>query len=83
LVHLILGIWGVIAYRTYDASRTYARTVGVILLVLAVFGLIPGLNTLFGLAPLYGSDIWLHLLSGALALYFGLTARSTLDRPVV
>ncbi len=75
LVHLILGIWGIVAYRSFTGSRAFARTAGVILIVLFIFGLIPGLNVLFGLAPLNGADIWLHLISGIIALYFGLTAR--------
>jgi hypothetical protein len=76
LIHLIVGIWGIVAYRTFSASRSYARTIGVIFIVLFIFGLIPGLNVLFGLTPLNGADIWLHLLTGVIALYFGLTART-------
>lgn len=79
LVHLVIGLWGILAYRSFDASRGFARAAGVIFIVLFIFGLIPGLNVLFGLAPLYGADIWLHLVSGIIALYFGLTARSTVD----
>jgi hypothetical protein len=79
LVHLIIGIWGILAYRSFDGSRAFARAAGVIFIVLFIFGLIPGLNTLFGLAPLNGSDIWLHLVSGIVALYFGLTARSAVE----
>src|SRR5512146_2809652 len=44
LIHLIIGIWGIIAYRTFSASRSYARVTGVIFIVLFIFGLIPGLN---------------------------------------
>ncbi len=79
LVHLILGIWGIVAYRSFTGSRAFGRAAGVILIVLFIFGLIPGLNVLFGLAPLYGADIWLHLVSGIIALYFGLTARVPAD----
>lgn len=74
LVHLIIGIWGILAYRSFTASRSYSTSIGVIFLILFIMGLIPGLNTLFGLAPLYGADVWLHLISGIVALYFGLTA---------
>lgn len=70
-VHLIVGLWGIIAYRSYDASRTYARVVAVIFAVLAIMGLIPGLRTFFGLIPLYSHDIWLHAASALLAGYFG------------
>lgn len=80
LVHLVIGLWGIIAYRSYDSSRTFSRVVGVLFIILFIMGLIPGLNTLFGLAPLNGADIWLHLVTGVLGLYFGLTARTPIDR---
>ena len=71
LVHLVFGAWGVVSYRTLAAAKLYARGVAVIYAVLAVFGLIPGLNTLFGLVPLYGHDIWLHAVLAAIAAFFG------------
>lgn len=75
LVHLVVGLWGVVAYRSYDASRTFARAVGVLFLVLFLMGLVPGLNTMFGLAPLMGADVWLHLFSGLLGVVFGFLTR--------
>ena len=74
LVHIAFGIWGLAAYRTLSASITYARAVAVIYGVLFIIGLIPGLNTLFGLVPLFGHDVWLHLLLAAVAAYFGFVA---------
>ena len=74
LVHIAFGIWGLAAYRTFSAARTYARAVAVIYAVLAVMGLIPVLNTTFGLIPLYGHDVWLHILLAAVAAYFGFFA---------
>jgi hypothetical protein len=71
LVHLAFGVWGLAAYRTFSAARLYARSVAVIYAVLAVMGLIPMLNTTFGLIPLYGHDVWLHILLAAIAAYFG------------
>jgi hypothetical protein len=82
LVHLIFGVWGIIAYRSYSGSRTFAWVAGVVFLALFVFGLIPGLNTLFGMAPIAGADVWLHLLSGVIALAFALTARSYVDTTI-
>lgn len=79
IVHIIIGIWGILAYRTFSASRTYGRVVGVIFIILFIFGLIPVLNVLFGLIPLYGADVWLHLISGIVALYFGLTASTAVE----
>lgn len=71
LVHVAFGIWGLVAYRTFGAARTYARAVAVIYAVLTVMGLIPGLDTAFGLVPLYGHDVWLHALLALVAAYFG------------
>lgn len=71
LVHLAVGIWGIAAYATYPAARTYARALAVIFGVLAVMGFFPVLGTLFGLAPLFGHDIWLHALTAIVAGYFG------------
>jgi hypothetical protein len=74
LVHLIVGISGLLAYRDFDASRTFAKTIGIVFAVLFLMGVVPGLNTMFGMAPLYGADIWLHLLTSLFGLYFGFVA---------
>ncbi|WP_129793791.1 DUF4383 domain-containing protein [Sphingosinicella sp. CPCC 101087] len=71
LVHIAFGIWGVIAYRSVHASRFYGKAVTVSYAVLTVMGLVPGLNTLFGLAPLFGHDVWLHVVLAVVAGYFG------------
>jgi uncharacterized protein DUF4383 len=70
-VHLAIGIWGVTSAGTFANARTYARSLAVILGVLTIAGFFPGLNTLFGLAPLFGNDIWLHALSAIAAAYVG------------
>lgn len=71
LVHLALGVWGVIAYREWVAARGYARGLAIIYGVLTVMGLIPGLDTVFGLVPIFGNDIWLHAVTAIIAAYFG------------
>ena len=74
-VHLIFGIWGIIAYRSWDAAKTYARITAVIYAVFAVMGLIPTLNTTFGMVPLFSHDVWLHVILAAGAAYFGFIHR--------
>jgi hypothetical protein len=71
LVHVVFGIWGLAAYRTFSASRAYARAVAVIYAVLTVMGLIPALATTFGFIPIYGHDVWLHGMLALVAGYFG------------
>jgi len=75
LVHLAIGAWGITAYGTFTAARTYAASVAVIFGVLTVMGLIPGLNTVFGLIPLFGHDVWLHAVTALVAAYFGFRRR--------
>ncbi|MBI5162733.1 MAG: DUF4383 domain-containing protein [Magnetospirillum sp.] len=71
LVHLAFGVWGVVVWRSFGASRVFARTTAVVFAVLAVMGLLPVLRTTFGLMPLYGHDIWLHALIAIVSAYFG------------
>jgi hypothetical protein len=71
LVHIVWGLYGIVAYRTFAGARGFARATAVVYAVLTVAGLIPGLNTLFGLVPLFGHDIWLHALITIAAAYFG------------
>lgn len=81
LVHLIFGVWGVVVWRSFAASRVYSRSVAVIYAVLTVMGLIPGLHTLFGLVPLHGNDIWLHAVITIAAGYFGYAPVASVESP--
>jgi hypothetical protein len=71
LVHIAFGLWGLIAWRGFGPARIYARSVAVIYAVFVVMGLIPVLNTVWGLVPLYGHNIWLHAVLAAVAAWFG------------
>ena len=73
VVHVIIGVWGIAAWHGHSLRnlKLYARTLAVLYGVLAVLGLIPEANTLFGLLPLHGHDVWLHAGTAALAAYFG------------
>ena len=75
LVHLVFGIWGVVAMKSFDAARAYCRIAGVIYLVLVVVGFL--FPTGFGLVPLGGTDPWLHLALGLPLAVVGFTARDT------
>jgi len=74
LFHLASGIWGLVAARRYTSARTYTRVLGVVYLALFVLGFF--LPDLFGIMPIGGNDIWLHLLLGVGLAYFGFTARA-------
>ena len=76
-VHILFGIWGILAGRSAGGARTYFRAVAVIYAVLTVMGLVAGLQTTFGLIPLYGNDVWLHAVLAIVAAYFGWMNRDT------
>jgi hypothetical protein len=62
VVHVVLGailIWGMM---NTAAAMLANRWVGVVLLVLGVLGIFAADG--FGLVPLGGNDVWLHLASG-------------------
>ncbi|GAB4382562.1 MAG: hypothetical protein Kow00121_42980 [Elainellaceae cyanobacterium] len=79
LVHIAVGIWGLAAYRTYTASRQYSRGLAIFYGILAVMGLLPVLNTMFGLIPIFGSDVILHAVTAAIAAYFGFKTPTPAD----
>lgn len=71
LVHILFGIWGLLSYKSLSAAKGYARGVAIVYAVLMIAGFVPGLNTMFGLVPLFGNDVWLHALLSLVAAYFG------------
>lgn len=79
LVHLLFGVWGLVASRSLGGARVYAKAVAIVYALLTIMGLIPAANlhSTFGLIPLYGHDIWLHALLAAIAAYFGFARRET------
>lgn len=77
IVHLAIGAWGVLSSKSVAASRLFGKGLAIIYGLLAILGLIPGLNTMFGLVPIYGHDVWLHALSALIAGYFGFVARES------
>lgn len=83
LVHIVVGIWGVVAAATFLGSRSFFRTIAVVFGLLFLLGLIPATSTLFGLAPLFGPDAFLHLLTAVVAAYFGWGAAAGENRVAV
>jgi hypothetical protein len=81
LAHLAIGVWGLVAWRRgLRSAKRYAQLLAVFYGALAVLGLIPGVNTLFGLLPLHGHDVWLHAGTALLAAYFGWRPREEIER---
>jgi hypothetical protein len=79
-VHIAIGAWGIVAGRSVASPKLYARTVAIAFAALAVLGLAPGLDTLFGIVPLHGNDVWLHAGTAAIATYFGWHPSASIER---
>jgi len=75
VVHLIFGVWGLAASRSFEGATSYARISGIIYIVLTVVGFLSPSG--FGLLPFGGHDIWLHALLGLALAAVGFTARDT------
>ncbi|MEZ0368653.1 MAG: DUF4383 domain-containing protein [Candidatus Sericytochromatia bacterium] len=71
VVHLLIGVWGILGARNIAGAIGFSRGLAIFYGLLAIMGLIPGLQTLFGLIPIHGHDVWLHAGSALIAAYFG------------
>jgi hypothetical protein len=71
LVHVAIGIWALSAYRSLSGSVIFSRRLMSIYAVLTVMGLFPLLDTMFGLLPIFGHNVWLHAVTAVIAGYFG------------
>jgi len=70
-MNLIIGAIGLAAWSARMNAMMYARALTWFFGVLAVMGMLPMLNTTFGLMPLHAHNIWLHALTALGAAYVG------------
>ena len=87
LVHLLFGAWGVASSRSLGATRAYLAGAGIVYLVLAALGYVAPNG--FGLVPLGGADIGLHVFLALALLLSWFVARAARtpatvveDRPI-
>jgi hypothetical protein len=78
LVHLLLGVAGIVLSRTWDGARNYLIGGGLVYLLLWLIGMFSAMDWL----PADVSDHWLHFVLGLgmVALGFILSRRVGLDR---
>lgn len=79
IVYIAVGIWGLVSYRSYMRARSYGRGLAIFYGVLAIMGLLPVLNTVFGLMPIFGNDVLLHAITAVIAAYFGFKTPSAAE----
>lgn len=73
VVHLALGAAGLMAARTYAASRAYLLAGGLAVLVLWLWAAVVDLGGVTHYFPLNGADNWLHFGVGVVMMLLGVT----------
>jgi hypothetical protein len=71
VVHLIFGIVGIVAARSWTAARAYLVVGGLVYLVLWIYGLVVEKTSGANFVPLNRADDWLHLVLGLGMLALG------------
>lgn len=79
VVHLLFALLGIAAWAG-GWARTYFQVLAISYALLTVMGLVPAMNTAFGLMPIWGSGVWLHAAVAISAVYFGFV-RGSVDLP--
>jgi hypothetical protein len=83
IIHVVLGAGWLVSSRTAAAAKSVNLLFGVVLLVVALLGFtaIDLVHTLLNITESSDPDNFLHLVTGALAIYFG-TAGARARTPV-
>lgn len=70
IAHLAIGITGLYSATGDRGAFNYNRFFGISYVLLAILGLVPVANTLFGTMPIFGNNVWLNAITGAIAAYY-------------
>jgi hypothetical protein len=71
VVHIMVGVLGIAGYANFNTARLFNRVFAIVYSLAALMGLFPYTNTMFGLIPLYGHNVWSNGLAALAAAYFG------------
>jgi hypothetical protein len=71
IVHVMIGVAGLLAWRGLFPTREYCQFLGGFYGLLTVSAFLPGGDTMMGFIPIFRHDIWLHAVSAALGAYYG------------
>ncbi len=74
IAHLAVGLFGLYSATGDRGAFNYNRFFAISYLLLAILGLIPLANTLFGIMPIFGNNVWLNAVTGAIAAYYAFVA---------
>lgn len=70
-IGVIVGLWGIAGFLSLGGAIAFHQIFTVLYVLQAVLGLFPATNTLFGMMPLYGSNVVLSLVMVAVTYFYG------------
>lgn len=80
-IGILVGLWGIAAFTSLSGAIVFNRVFAILYAVSVILGLLPLTNTLFGITPLFGNNIWLNALTAAIAFYFGFVKSAQVGLP--
>jgi hypothetical protein len=80
VVHILLGVMALAVAGNPPAARAYCLGIGLVYVLLALWGFIDGDNVILGLLPLNDGDNVLHLVLGLTGLAAGAATPKIADR---
>lgn len=75
IIHILFGLWGLVASRSPGGAVGYFKAVAVIYILLAILGLIEATKFGFGYVHLGDWNVYLHAALGIVAALFGFVRR--------
>ena len=69
ILSLVLGAIGLVSATGDRGSYNYNRFCAIFLPLVALLGLLPASNNVLGSMPLFGNDVWLSVIAGAIGVY--------------
>lgn len=81
IVHLLFGVWGLAAARSFSGSRIYLIGGGLIYGLLWIYGLLIDKESGANFVPLNTADDWLHFVLAVGMIGLGVTLGSQARRP--
>lgn len=79
-IRVLVGLWGIAAFTSLSGAITFNQIFALMYAAIAVLGLLPVTNTVFGTMPIYGNNIWVSALTAGIAYYYGFVKPGSLTR---
>jgi Domain of unknown function (DUF4383) len=73
-INIVIGLAGILASARVASARYYCMLMFLLFGLSTIAGFLPQANTLWGAAPLWEYDTWIHAGSALAAGYFGFVA---------